>query len=121
MLGDGVSRHRRQRNRRWRCTLGRVDKSNVLYGKRVWEEHGKVSTILTPLERIVVEQWVQKESLRRWNIQGVYAGVMVMIPIGHIYWTPEQLERRRAAGLPRIKSITVNKITLEKKDVSNAK
>ena len=92
-----MSRHRRQRNRRWRCTLGRVDKSNVLYGKRVWEEHGKISTVLTPLEKIVVEQWVEKELQRRWKIQCVYAGVMVMVPRGYFYDTTDRAARPRKA------------------------
>jgi hypothetical protein len=96
-----VSRHARQRNRRWRRTLSRADSGLVSYGFRVWQEHGKISTVLTPLERLVVEEKIKKEELRLAVLEAVRDGHMVMIPRGWRYLSPEALERKRCSTAPK--------------------
>lgn len=105
-----MSRHRRQRHRRWRTTRGKVDQEMVGYGKRVWSEHGKVSSALEPLERLVVEAWIKKEQVRLWKLAEVRAGRMVMIPIGWNFLSPEQQD----TGWKKVKSITVTKLSFDK-------
>lgn len=62
-----MSRHNRQRNRRWRNTQAKANHQAVEYGLRVWENHGKLSTAIQPLERLMVVAALraQYESLRR--------------------------------------------------------
>ena len=60
-----MSRHRRQRNRRWQQTLSSVNVELINYGKRVWKEHGKISTRLSPLEKLMLKAWIKKEDIYR--------------------------------------------------------
>lgn len=51
-----MSRHRRQRNKRFRRALATVHQMAINYGVGMFLNHGRMSKHLSPLERIAVRR-----------------------------------------------------------------
>jgi hypothetical protein len=58
-----MSRHRRQRNRRWRRAVSSADPTWVDYGERVYENRGIISRTLPALEKVLVVARLKKRKV----------------------------------------------------------